>query len=38
MELIILSWNPENDKYIPAKYNAKDLQGKIENKKALLEY
>jgi len=31
-------WSPENDKYIPAKYSIKDLSGKAENKKALLEY
>ncbi|MCR4418417.1 MAG: glycogen synthase GlgA [Ignavibacteria bacterium] len=31
-------WNPETDKYIPAKYNIKDLSGKLDNKKALLEY
>jgi starch synthase len=31
-------WSPETDKYIPVKYNSKDLTGKVENKKALLEY
>ncbi|MCX8057708.1 MAG: glycogen synthase GlgA [Ignavibacteria bacterium] len=31
-------WNPETDSYIRAKYSVKDLSGKLENKKALLEY
>lgn len=31
-------WNPETDNYIPVKYSPKDLSGKVENKKALLEY
>jgi starch synthase len=31
-------WNPETDKYIPHNYSAKDLGGKLENKKILLEH
>lgn len=31
-------WNPESDKYIPMNYSQKNLEAKIENKKALLEY
>ncbi|MCX8011470.1 MAG: glycogen synthase, partial [Ignavibacteria bacterium] len=31
-------WNPETDKLIPQKYSIKDLKGKIENKKNLLQY
>ncbi len=30
-------WNPETDDLIPANYSARDLAGKEENKKALLE-
>ncbi len=28
-------WNPETDRYLPAKYDAKSLNKKVENKKAL---
>jgi starch synthase len=31
-------WNPETDKYIPHNYSAKDLSGKLKNKKILLEH
>jgi starch synthase len=31
-------WNPETDKYIPYHYSAKDLSGKLKNKKILLEH
>ncbi len=31
-------WNPQSDKYIPIRYNEKNLEAKLENKKALLEY
>jgi len=31
-------WNPKSDKYIPHHYSAKDLSGKLKNKKALLEH
>lgn len=31
-------WNPETDKFIPYKYSAKDLSGKLNNKKFLLEH
>ncbi len=31
-------WSPENDSYIPVKYSIKEIQKKIDNKKALLEY
>ncbi len=31
-------WNPETDKYLSVNYSSKDLSGKLENKKALLEY
>lgn len=31
-------WNPETDKYLDVNYGSKDLSGKLENKKALLEY
>lgn len=31
-------WNPESDKYIVVKYGIKNLQDKIENKKALIDY
>ncbi len=30
-------WNPEKDKQIPKKYSIKNIESKIENKKALLE-
>jgi starch synthase len=30
-------WNPSKDRLIPATYDASDLAGKLENKKALLE-
>ena len=30
-------WNPKTDKYIPYHYSAKNLSGKLKNKKALLE-
>ncbi len=30
-------WSPKNDRHIPALYDASDLAGKEENKKALLE-
>jgi len=31
-------WNPESDKYIPHHYTAKDLSGKLKNKRSLLEH
>lgn len=31
-------WSPETDSYIPVKYSVKEIQKKLDNKKALLEY
>jgi starch synthase len=31
------TWNPENDNFIEKKYNSKNLEDKIENKKVLLD-
>lgn len=31
-------WNPETDKYLPYKYSAKDLSGKVKNKKFLMDH
>jgi starch synthase len=31
-------WNPETDKFLPYKYSARDLSGKISNKKFLMEH
>ncbi len=31
-------WNPQTDAHLPQRYSAKNLENKIENKKALLDY